>query len=103
MDQSSDRIWDMARQPLIEKLHHCVNLYKMYQGKFHEIKQKIEENPDEKPFEFSEMYIFGKFEAFCKRLDRVTFFFFFFKILSHILRKGGFMFDIKMVTQSLNL
>ena len=71
MDQSSDRIWNMERQPLIEKLNHCCNLYKMYQGKFHEIKQKIEENPEEKPFEFSEMYIFGKFEAFCKRLERV--------------------------------
>lgn len=68
-----DRIWDMPRQPLIERLHHCVNLYKTYQGKFHEIKQKIDEDPDLKPFEFSEMYIFGKFDSFCKRLERVKF------------------------------
>ena len=29
-----------------------------------------------KPFEFSEMYIFGKFDTFCKRLNqvRVTYF-----------------------------
>ena len=71
INNSLDRIWDMPRQPLIEKLQHCCNLYKNYQGTFHKTKQKIEENPDERPFEFSEMYIFGKFDTFCKRLEKV--------------------------------
>ena len=65
------RIWDLPREPLVEKLQNCVNLYKTYQATFQRTKQKIEETPGEKPFEFSEMYIFGKFETFCKRLDKV--------------------------------
>jgi len=31
----------------------------------------MEETPGEKPFDFSQLYIFGKFEAFCRRLEKV--------------------------------
>lgn len=31
----------------------------------------MQETPDEKQFDFSEMYIFGKFDAFCKRIQKV--------------------------------
>lgn len=48
-----------------------MDLYKCYQDAFQRTKQRIEEIPGEKNFEFSEMYIFGKFEAFCKRLEKV--------------------------------
>lgn len=71
-DHGVNRIWDQQRQPLIEKLQNCVNLYKNYQTVFQKTKQKIEQTPGEKPFEFSEMYIFGKFETFCRRLDKVS-------------------------------
>ncbi|XP_052061669.1 dynein axonemal heavy chain 8-like [Mytilus californianus] len=70
-DHGVNRIWDQQRQPLIEKLQNCVNLYKNYQTVFQKTKQKIEQTPGEKPFEFSEMYIFGKFETFCRRLDKI--------------------------------
>ena len=65
------RLWEQPRQPLLEKLKHCVSLYKSYQAIFQKTKEKIDATPGEKPFEFSEMYIFGKFETFCKRLDKV--------------------------------
>eukprot|EP00105_Crassostrea_gigas_P037004 XP_019921152.1 PREDICTED: dynein heavy chain 8, axonemal [Crassostrea gigas] len=65
------RLWEQPRQPLIEKLQHCVSLYKNYQAIFQRTKEKIEATPGEKPFEFSEMYIFGKFETFCRRLDKI--------------------------------
>ena len=71
IENSTDRLWDMQRQPLMEKLIQCCNLYKKYQESFHRIKEKIEQTPGERPFEFSEMYIFGKFESFCKRLEKV--------------------------------
>ncbi|WAQ93677.1 DYH8-like protein, partial [Mya arenaria] len=71
MNNSTERIWDMERQPLIEKLQHCVNLYRSYQDHFHKTKQRIENTPDERRFEFSEMYIFGKFETFCKRIEKI--------------------------------
>jgi dynein heavy chain len=31
----------------------------------------LQETPQEKQFDFSEMYIFGKFDAFCKRIQKV--------------------------------
>jgi dynein heavy chain, axonemal len=31
----------------------------------------LQESPNEKQFDFSEMYIFGKFDAFCKRIQKV--------------------------------
>lgn len=34
--------------------------------------KKVEESPDEKPFEVSEMYVFGKFGTFKTRLIKVS-------------------------------
>ncbi|XP_056012226.1 dynein axonemal heavy chain 8-like [Ostrea edulis] len=65
------RLWDQPRQPLIEKLQHCLSLYENYQASFQRTKEKIDGTPGERPFEFSEMYIFGKFETFCRRLDKI--------------------------------
>jgi dynein heavy chain len=65
------RLWDQPRLPLVEKLQHCLSLYENYQASFQKTKEKIDATPGERPFEFSEMYIFGKFETFCRRLDKV--------------------------------
>ncbi|OWF42162.1 dynein heavy chain 8, axonemal-like [Mizuhopecten yessoensis] len=70
-DDGVSRIWDQPRQPLIEKLENSVSLFRNYQAIFQRTKKKIEATPGEKPFEFSEMYIFGKFETFCKRLEKI--------------------------------
>lgn len=47
-------------------------LLKEYQKCFRETKQEILETLGEKTFEVSEMYIFGKSEAFCRRLEKVS-------------------------------
>ena len=70
-DGGLTKIWDQPRKPLIEKLESCIRLNQEYQQCFQKTKQRIEENPGQKPFEFSEMYIFGKFDTFCRRLQRV--------------------------------
>lgn len=70
-DGQLNRIWDQPRKPLIEKLNSCITLNREYQNCFQKTKQKIEEDPLEKPFEFSEMYIFGKFDTFCRRLQKI--------------------------------
>ena len=75
MNNSSDRIWEFDRQPLLLRLQQCCTLYSQYQASFHKTKENIEKNPDEKNFEFSEMYIFGKFETFCKRVIKVNVFY----------------------------
>lgn len=45
--------------------------FKEYQHCFHKTKQKLKQDPNEKQFEFSEMYIFGKFETFHRRLAKI--------------------------------
>ena len=71
-DNHMNKIWDQPRRPLIQKLNTCITLNQEYQLCFQKTKQKLEEDPSEKPFEFSEMYIFGKFDTFCRRLQKVS-------------------------------
>ncbi|KAJ3166591.1 Dynein heavy chain 5, axonemal [Geranomyces variabilis] len=66
------KLWDQDRKILVGKLGDCWRLNEAYQRVFHEIKRKLSETPSEKQFDFSEMYIFGKFDAFCKRIQKVT-------------------------------
>lgn len=42
-----------------------------YQKYFHNTKQKLERSPSERQFDFSEMYIFGKFDTFQRRLNKI--------------------------------
>ncbi|TNN79750.1 Dynein heavy chain 5, axonemal [Liparis tanakae] len=44
---------------------------KEYQRYFHKIKKKLEQTPSERQFDFSEMYIFGKFDTFQRRLNKI--------------------------------
>ena len=49
----------------------CLHLNDEYQFCFRRTKSKLEDTPNERPFEFSEMYIFGKFNAFSVRLNKL--------------------------------
>lgn len=42
-----------------------------YQRCFRKTKEKLEQRPSERQFDFSEMYIFGKFDAFQRRLNKI--------------------------------
>jgi len=66
------KIWDLPTDVLITRIHDCISLYHHYQMAFQETKKNLETLPGEQPFEFSEMYIFGKFDAFCKRLEKAS-------------------------------
>ena len=66
---SESRIWDVEPELLLDKLAACKNLYDHYQQSFHASKNKVK--VDEKPLEISEMYVFGKFASFCRRLDYI--------------------------------
>ena len=65
------RVWDQDRVEIISRIHDCLNLNRAYQDAFQRTKKRMEETPGEKPFDFSQLYIFGKFEAFCRRLEKV--------------------------------
>ncbi|KAJ3342801.1 Dynein heavy chain 5, axonemal [Gonapodya sp. JEL0774] len=69
--EGGTNLWDQERVMLVKRLNDCVRLNEAYQKSFHETKRKLQETPNEKQFDFSEMYIFGKFDAFCKRIQKV--------------------------------
>jgi dynein heavy chain, axonemal len=49
------KIWDLNRTVLVQRLMECTKLNEAYQRCFHEIKKKLQETPNEKQFDFSEM------------------------------------------------
>jgi len=66
-----DRVWDLPLQDTLTRINVCTDLFEHYKEAFYDVKHKIEATPGERQFSFSEMYIFGKFDAFCKRLIKV--------------------------------
>ncbi|XP_064640332.1 dynein axonemal heavy chain 5-like isoform X2 [Lineus longissimus] len=70
-NERSETIWTQTSVEVIKKLNDCIALNKEYQRCFHKTKKKLEEKPEERQFEFSEMYIFGKFDTFCRRLNKI--------------------------------
>ncbi|XP_030407468.1 dynein heavy chain 5, axonemal-like isoform X1 [Gopherus evgoodei] len=66
------KIWDLDRQELLKRIQECMYLNEQYQTYFQRVREKLKENPNDRQFDFSENYIFGKFDAFCKRLEKIS-------------------------------
>uniref|UniRef100_A0A672U8C5 Dynein axonemal heavy chain 5 n=1 Tax=Strigops habroptila TaxID=2489341 RepID=A0A672U8C5_STRHB len=64
-------IWNQPQESIMEKLQAAIRLKQEYQNCFHKVKEKLEQNPTERQFAFSEVYIFGKFESFHRRLVKI--------------------------------
>jgi dynein heavy chain len=67
----SQNIWNQPQEAVIKKLNDCIRLNEEYQNYFQRTKEKLAATPNEKPFDFSEMYIFGKFDTFIKRCKNI--------------------------------
>ena len=70
-NQGTETIWMQKQDDVVRKLNDCIRLNEEYQRSFHKTKEKLEKMPNERPFEFSEMYIFGKFDTFTRRLKKI--------------------------------
>ncbi|NXU62099.1 DYH8 protein, partial [Horornis vulcanius] len=70
-DAGLNRVWDQETPIVIGKINECISLLKEYQKCFRETKQEPSEHLGERALEVSEMYIFGKSEAFCRRLEKI--------------------------------
>ncbi|XP_062848702.1 dynein axonemal heavy chain 5 [Trichomycterus rosablanca] len=70
-NNGSATIWEQTQEVVAEKLRAAIRLNQEYQKYFHKTKQKLEESPSERQFDFSEMYIFGKFDTFQRRLNKI--------------------------------
>ena len=77
-------IWEQPTEELIPKLQACIKLNHEYQKCFQKTKQKLESSPNERQFEFSEMYIFGKFDTFERRLVKIIDMFDTIEMFSHL-------------------
>ncbi|XP_050681188.1 dynein axonemal heavy chain 8 isoform X2 [Leptidea sinapis] len=64
-------IWNQDKLNFITKSKLCLNLYSFYRECYNETQREMMEAADERPFDCSEMYIFGKFETFRKRLMKI--------------------------------
>ncbi|XP_053918562.1 dynein axonemal heavy chain 8 isoform X2 [Cuculus canorus] len=71
-DRGLSDVWEQEKSTVMEKFKDCIFLLKEYQKCFQETKQEILETSGEKTFEMSETYIFGKSEAFCRRLEKIA-------------------------------
>ncbi|KAG7262553.1 hypothetical protein CRUP_029774 [Coryphaenoides rupestris] len=56
-------IWDQPPEQVVERLTAAIHL--------NQTKEKLEQTPSERQFDFSEMYIFGKFDTFQRRLAKI--------------------------------
>ncbi|CAL8289381.1 unnamed protein product [Merluccius merluccius] len=64
-------IWDQPPEQVIDRITAAIHLNQEYQRYFHKTKEKLEQTPSERQFDFSEMYIFGKFDTFQRRLTKI--------------------------------
>ncbi|XP_074540218.1 dynein axonemal heavy chain 5 [Halichoeres trimaculatus] len=70
-DNGSNSIWDQPQQVVADKIKAAIRLNQEYQRYFHKTKEKLKETPSERQFDFGEMYIFGKFDTFQRRLNKI--------------------------------
>uniref|UniRef100_A0A8C8RI05 Dynein axonemal heavy chain 5 n=1 Tax=Pelusios castaneus TaxID=367368 RepID=A0A8C8RI05_9SAUR len=66
------KVWDLDRHVLLKRVQECIYLNEQYQTYFQRVREKLKENPSDQQFDFSENYIFGKFDTFCKRLEKIS-------------------------------
>ncbi|KAM9416983.1 dynein axonemal heavy chain 5 isoform 1-T1 [Salvelinus alpinus] len=70
--QDVAKVWDHDRNEMLRRIRECTQLNQEYQLCFQRVRGKLRDNPNDKQFEFSENYIFGKFDTFCKRLEKIA-------------------------------
>ena len=64
-------LWVMDSTTLIKSLESGIKLNECYQEQYRLMKRKQEDSSSDKPFNFNEMQIFGKFDLFCRRLIKL--------------------------------
>uniref|UniRef100_A0A3Q2U2R5 Dynein axonemal heavy chain 5 n=1 Tax=Fundulus heteroclitus TaxID=8078 RepID=A0A3Q2U2R5_FUNHE len=70
-NRGSNSIWDQPQQVVTDKIKAAIRLNQEYQRCFHKTKEELEQSPSQRKFDISEMYIFGKFDTFQRRLNKI--------------------------------
>ncbi len=66
-DSGYHKVWEQEVGVVLQRISECLKLNDEYQAVFQRTKETLRDHPDERQFDFSEMYIFGKFNNFGKR------------------------------------
>ncbi len=67
-------LWDTKKFPvsqLSKVFESCIRLNAEYKKEFADIKQRLNQNPKGKHYEFTDTVIFGKFDLFCRRVGKL--------------------------------
>ncbi|KAK7114139.1 dynein axonemal heavy chain 5-like isoform X2 [Littorina saxatilis] len=83
-DGRVETVWSQDVVMVRKKLEDCIHLNEEYQRCFHKTKKMLETMKNERPFDFSEMYIFGKFDTFTRRLKKIIEMFDTMEMYSHL-------------------
>eukprot|EP01012_Entosiphon_sulcatum_P023115 TRINITY_DN280_c0_g1_i7.p1 TRINITY_DN280_c0_g1~~TRINITY_DN280_c0_g1_i7.p1 ORF type:complete len:2218 (+),score=554.82 TRINITY_DN280_c0_g1_i7:76-6729(+) len=75
--RQDQRVWDQALEKkmlpeLLKNLKSCIRLNAAYQEEYRKAKENLAQNPKGKQFDFNTLHIFGKFELFCKRIQKLV-------------------------------
>lgn len=68
--RGQESIWSQDRATIKEKLTQCIVLNKVYKRTYTFVKNQPNV-AGRQTFNFSENYVFGKFDAFCKRIMKI--------------------------------
>lgn len=73
--RADGRLWDQNPGTLTSKLESCIRLNEAYQEQYRLTKDKLLSQSGARQFDFNELQIFGKFELFCKRVQKLIYVF----------------------------
>lgn len=68
---SSVKLWDQDIGQLITRLQACLALNEFYQEHYYMTRDKLLTQPKGKQFDFNDTAIFGKFDLFCRRIEKL--------------------------------
>ncbi|XP_053350448.1 dynein axonemal heavy chain 5 [Clarias gariepinus] len=72
LSQGVTKFWDLDRKEMLTRISECLQLNQQYRRCFQKIWEDLQQNPTKQKFEFSDNYVFGKFDTFCKRLENIA-------------------------------
>lgn len=68
--RGKDTIWSQERSLVRTKLNNCIMLNHVYRETYYAVRAQLF-LPNQIPFGFSENFVFGKFDTFCERLQKI--------------------------------
>jgi len=83
-ESGCETIWSLPVDTVMCRMDGCISLNNEYQRAFQETKKKLDSVDGERKFDFPEMLIFGKFDKFCRRLEKIKEMFANIEIYSHL-------------------